>query len=314
MSAVPHRRRNALLRAIAGGAVRVGRFTLPVLKHYSRYGRLMRLHQPIGVWLLLWPTLWALWVASDGSPNQQVFAVLVLGTIIVRSAGCVINDFADRDIDPHVRRTARRPLATGEVTPAEALVLFVGLMLIALGLVMTLNGLTVLLACVGAVLAVLYPFAKRVVSAPQLVLGLAFAWGVPMAFAAQLGGVPREGWLLFVTAVIWVVIYDTEYAMADREDDLKIGVRSTAILFGDVDRIVIAGLHALLLLALLLVGRSAELGLWYQIGVGVAGGAALYQLYLIKDREPDDCFRAFVNNFWYGGAIFAGVMLDYALA
>ena len=299
---------------MAGGAVRVGRFAVPVLKHYSRYGRLMRLHQPIGVWLLLWPTLWALWIASGGSPGQQVFAVLVLGTIICRSAGCVINDFADRNIDPHVRRTAGRPLATGEVSPAEALVLFVGLMLIALGLVLTLNGLTVLLACIGAVLAVLYPFAKRVVSAPQFVLGLAFAWGVPMAFAAQLGEVPREGWLLFVTAVIWVVIYDTEYAMADREDDLKIGVRSTAILFGDVDRIVIAGLHALLLLALVLVGRSAELGQWYHVGLGVAAGAALYQLYLIKDRDADDCFRAFVNNFWYGGAVFAGVMLDYALA
>src|SRR5690606_16050401 len=201
-------------RALAAGGLRAFQLALPVLRHYSRYGRLMRLHQPIGFWLLLWPTLWALWIATAGSPAGNVFAVLVAGTVIVRSAGCVINDFADRKIDPHVRRTAGRPLATGEVTPGEALVLFAGLMLIALGLVLTLNGLTVLLACIGAVLAVLYPFAKRFVSAPQFVLGLAFAWGVPMAFAASLGEVPRLGWLLYVTTIIWVVVYDTEYAMA----------------------------------------------------------------------------------------------------
>src|SRR5690606_31410968 len=229
-----------------------------VLEQYGKYGRLMRLHRPVGIWLLLWPSLWALWIASGGVPDPKISTAFVLGTIVMRSASCIINDLADRNIDPHVRRTADRPLATGEVSPGEALVLFAGLMLIALGLVLTLNALTVMLAVIGAVLAVVYPFAKRFVSAPQFVLGLAFSWGVPMSFAASLGEVPRLGWLLYVTTIIWVVVYDTEYAMADREDDLKIGVRSTAILFGDLDRHVIAGLHALLLVSLLLVGRTGS--------------------------------------------------------
>ena len=234
-----------------------------VLTHYSRYARLMRLHRPIGIWLLLWPTLWALWIATAGYPDDKIFLVLVLGTIVVRSAGCVINDFADRNIDPHVRRTADRPLATGEVASGEALFLFAALMLIALGLVLTLNALTVKLAVAGAAITVLYPFTKRFLSTPQFVLGVAFAWGVPMAFAASLGDVPRVGWLLFLAAVIWVVVYDTQYAMADRIDDLKIGVRSTAILFGELDRVFVGGLQLLLLARLVLVGRSANLGAWY---------------------------------------------------
>jgi 4-hydroxybenzoate polyprenyltransferase len=237
--------------------------------------------------------------------------VLVIGTVLVRSAGCVINDYADRNIDPHVRRTASRPLATGEVAPAEALIIFGGLMLIALGLVLSMNRLTLLLAIAGAALAVVYPFTKRFLSTPQFVLGLAFAWGVPMAFAAQLDAVPRIGWLLFLAAIIWVIVYDTQYAMADRLDDLKVGVRSTAILFGDMDRAFIGGLQLLLVASLVLAGRSASMGEWYYGGLGAAALFALYQQYLIRDRDPGDCFRAFLNNAWFGAAVFCGIALDY---
>lgn len=287
------------------------RHALSLIRHYSRYGRLMRLHRPIGIWLLLWPTLWALWIAAAGRPDEKIFLVLVLGTIVVRSAGCVINDFADRDIDPHVERTKDRPLATREVAPVEALVLFAALMLIALGLVLTLNRLTVELAVAGAAITVVYPFAKRFFSAPQFVLGLGFAWGVPMAFAATQGAVPRVGWLLFLAAVIWVIVYDTEYAMADRDDDLKIGIRSTAILFGDLDRVLIGGLYLLLLATLVLVGRAAELGNWYYGGVVAAAVFAVHQQRLIHGRDSVQCFRAFLNNAWLGGAVFCGIVLDY---
>jgi 4-hydroxybenzoate polyprenyltransferase len=282
-----------------------------ILDHYSKYARLMRLHRPIGIWLLLWPTLWALWIASAGRPNEKVFLIFVLGTIVVRSAGCIINDFADRKLDPHVRRTADRPLASGEIAPAEALILFAALMLIALGLVMTLSPLTVWVAVGGAAVTVVYPFMKRFMSAPQFVLGIAFGWGVPMAYAAEVGGIPRIGWLLFLAAIIWVIVYDTEYAMVDREDDLRIGVRSTAILFGDMDRVFVAGLHALLFLSLLLVGKGAELGRWYYGGLGLAFVLALYQWYLIRDRDPAGCFRAFLNNAWLGGIVFLGIVLDF---
>src|SRR5262245_61078613 len=256
----------------------------------------MRLHKPIGIWLLLWPTLWAVWIASAGKPDQTIFIILVLGTIVVRSAGCVINDFADLKIDRLVERTADRPLATGEVAPAEALILFAALMLIALGLVLALNRLTVLLAVAGAAITVLYPFTKRFFSAPQFVLGIAFAWGVPMAFAAHLGEVTRLGWLLFLAAAIWIIVYDTDYAMADRADDLKIGVRSTAILFGDLDRVLIGALQLLLLGTLYLVGTEAKLGAWYDGGLVAAAAFCVYQQYLIRDREAGFCFHAFINN------------------
>lgn len=282
-----------------------------LLRHYSSYLRLMRLHRPIGIWLLLWPTLWALWIASAGKPDQTIFLILVIGTVVVRSAGCVINDWADRKFDPFVARTARRPLATGEVSPAEALLLFAALMLIALGLVLTLNTLTVTFAVAGAAITVLYPFTKRFLSTPQFVLGVAFSWGVPMAFAATAGDVPRVGWLLFLAAMIWVVVYDTQYAMTDREDDVKIGVRSTAILFGDLDRAFIVGLHALFFATLVLVGRSADLGTWYYGGLVAGAGFAAYQAYLIRDRDGTQSFRAFLNNAWLGAAVFAGIVLDY---
>lgn len=280
-------------------------------QHYSRYLRLMRLHRPIGIWLLLWPTLWALWIASAGRPDEHVFLILVLGTIVARSAGCVINDFVDRKVDPHVARTADRPLATGEVAPAEALLLFAALMLIALGLVLTLNPLTLSFAIGGAVIAVIYPFTKRFLSTPQFVLGVAFSWGVPMAFAASNGDVPRVAWLLFLATMIWVVVYDTLYAMTDRADDLKVGVRSTAILFGELDRQFIAALQVLLLASLVLVGRSAALGAWYYGGLGAAACFAAYQGYLIRERDGVQAFRAFLNNAWFGAAVFAGIVLDY---
>lgn len=286
-------------------------FATSVLLQLGHYLRLMRLNSPIGIWLLLWPTLWALWIASNGRPSPVVFVVFVLGTIVLRSAGCVINDFADRKFDAHVRRTASRPIASGAVAPFEAVILFVGLMLIALGLVMQMNPLTIQLAIVGAILTVVYPYMKRLIAAPQLILGLAFAWGVPMAFAAQTGEVPRIGWLLFLCALVWVVIYDTEYAMADRDDDLKLGIQSTAILFGEMDIAIIAGLKLVLLAGLLLLGKSAELGSWFLVGLAAAVLFGLRQIYLIRRRDPAECLQAFWNNAWFGGAIFVGIALDY---
>jgi 4-hydroxybenzoate polyprenyltransferase len=290
---------------------RISQYVRVLTEQCDRYVRLTRLDKPIGIWLLLWPTLWGLWIAGDGKPRESVLIVFVLGTLLVRSAGCIINDFADRRIDIHVRRTAGRPLATGEVAKAEALILFTGLMLIALGLVMTMNRLTLYLAIAGAAIAVVYPFMKRYMAAPQLVLGVAFAWGVPMAFAAELGSVPRVGWLLFLCAMIWGVIYDTQYALVDRDDDLKIGVRSTAILFGDMDRALIGALQISFFAGLALVGDNADLGRWYFGGLVVAAAFALYQQFLIKGREPDRCFRAFLNNAWLGGAVFVGILLDF---
>lgn len=277
------------------------------------YLRLVRLHRPIGIWLLLWPTLWAIWIAADGQPRGDLFLIFVAGTIVMRSAGCIINDFADRKIDVHVARTRDRPLATGEVSLAGAFAAFIVLMTVGLLLVLLLNRLTQALAIVGALLTLIYPFAKRFVSAPQFVLGIAFAWGVPMAFAAQLGEVPRLGWLLFIVTMVWVVVYDTEYAMTDRPDDLKLGVKSTAILFGDLDRAFIGGLQLMLLLGLYLVGNSAERGVWYVAGLGAAAIFMLYQQHLIRGREPHRCFQAFENNAWLGLAVFTGLVLDYVL-
>lgn len=271
----------------------------------------MRLHRPIGIWLLLWPTLWALWIASDGRPDQLVFLVLLAGTLVTRSAGCVINDYADRDFDGHVKRTADRPIATGEVKPREALLLFAGLMLAALGLVLALNRLALLFACVGALITVLYPFTKRFLSAPQSILGIAFAWGVPMAFAAQTESVPPIGWLIFAAAVVWGVLYDTEYAMVDRDDDMRIGVRSTAIMLGSMDRAFVAFLQIVVLTLLLIVGQRSNLNAWYYGGLTVAAVLSIYQQYLIKDRERDPCFRAFLNNAWVGGFVYAGLVFAY---
>ena len=277
----------------------------------SDYAQLMRLHRPIGIWLLMWPALWALWIAGDGRPDAQVFIIFMVGVLVMRSAGCVINDYADREFDPQVRRTADRPLASGRVQPGEALTLFVGLGLVATGLALLLDPLAQLYAVGGALLAVTYPFAKRYVQLPQFYLGVAFAWSIPMAFAALTGTVPKVAWLMVVTVVLWAAVYDTMYAMVDREDDLRIGLKSTAILFGDADRAIIAAMQAMVLLALYLVGDEAGLGGWYRAGIGAGVVFFLYEQWLIRDRDPGGCFRAFNNNHYFGMVVFIGIALDY---
>ena len=284
---------------------------MKALDRLGAYARLVRLHQPVGIWLLLWPTLWALWIAGEGRPDQRVFIVFVLGTAVLRSAGCIINDYADRKIDAHVWRTRDRPLATGEVSVREALTLFVVLMLVGLGLVLTMNRLTVMLAVIGAFITVLYPFTKRFISFPQFVLGIAFSWGVPMAFAAQLGTVPPVGWAMFAMTIAWGVIYDTEYAMADRVDDLKIGVRSVAILLGDMDRLFVGIMQILFVAALVLIGLGIGRGAWFFFGTAVAALVFLYQQHLIRDRDSARCFAAFRNNAVFGAFVFAAILLDY---
>jgi 4-hydroxybenzoate polyprenyltransferase len=278
------------------------------------YARLMRLDRPIGIWLLLWPALWALWIAADGHPDERIFVIFLIGTFVMRSAGCVMNDFADREFDPHVRRTANRPLARGVVSPAEALAVFAALGLMALALLIPLNRPTQVLALIGGVLAVTYPFLKRFFALPQAYLGLAFSWSVPMAFAAQTGELPVVAWVLFVAGVLWTTAYDTIYAMVDREDDLVIGIRSSAILFGRADRLIVAGLQAGALALLVLAGNLAGLGRWYWLGLAIATVISLHQQYLIRRRDPDDCFRAFLNSNLFGLAVFGGILLDYLFA
>jgi len=277
----------------------------------KEYALLVRLHRPIGIWLLLWPTLWALWVATDGHPTESIFVLFVAGTVLMRSAGCAINDFADRDYDPHVKRTRDRPLAARRIAPYEAVVVFVALALAALALVLQLDRFTQLLAVIGFAIAASYPFVKRFFALPQFYLGAAFSWGVPMAFAAELGRVPKIGWLMFLATVLWVAVYDTLYAMVDREDDLKIGIHSTAILFGDMDRVIIAAMQLMVLFGLYLAGKEAQRGFWFGLGLAVGGMFFLYQQVLIRRREPELCFRAFLNNNYFGMAVFVGLALDY---
>ena len=286
--------------------------TLNKLNHQlGLYARLMRLDRPIGIWLLLWPSLWGLWIAGEGAPDPWVFTAFVVGVLVMRSAGCVINDYADRDIDREVERTRDRPLATGSIDPTEALTLFGALALIALGLVLTLNLQTQLLAIVAGLLTVIYPFCKRYIAAPQFVLGSAFAWSIPMAFAAQTGSLPRLAWLMWLTVVIWAVVYDTMYAMVDREDDLKVGINSTAILFGQADIFIVGILQVILVLSLFLMGEVAQLGMWYRLSVLIAALFMIYQFSLIRQRDPQNCFRAFLNNRHIGTTIFVGILLSY---
>ena len=271
----------------------------------------MRLNRPVGIYLLLWPTLWALWIAGVGHPDLLVVVVFVSGVVLMRSAGCVINDYADREFDPHVERSRDRPIAAGRVKPKEALALFVILCLGAFGLVLLMNELTIWLSLAGVVLAASYPFMKRYTHLPQVYLGAAFGWAVPMAFAAQTGSVPKVAWLLFVATVLWATVYDTMYGMVDREDDIKIGVKSTALLFGEADRAIIAIIQILFLGALLLIGQAADLGGYYYFGVLLAAALSIYQQYLIRNREPEFCFQAFLNNNWLGAAVFSGLVLHY---
>jgi len=276
-----------------------------------QYAVLARLHKPIGIFLLLWPTLWALWIAAEGMPRPGVLTVFVLGVILMRSAGCVINDYADRKIDPLVNRTKDRPIAAGRVSADEAMLLFMALCFSAFLLVLTMNTFTILLSLGGVMLAAIYPFMKRYTHMPQIVLGMAFAWAVPMAFAAQTNAVPKIAWLIYVVTVLWAVIYDTMYAMADRADDLKIGVKSTAILFGDADRVIIGILQAMMLFALYLIGEQAQLGGEYSIAIAIAAILMVYQQYLIRYRQPALCISAFLNNNWLGLVIFGGIVLSY---
>lgn len=288
-----------------------GQILPSLVRQLQNYALLMRLEKPVGIWLLLWPTLWALWLAGDGRPDGGLFVIFVLGVVVMRSAGCVLNDFADRNIDPYVERTRDRPIASGAVTPTEALLLFVALSLIAIGLATLLNRQAQLLAVAAAILTVVYPFIKRYVSIPQFFLGAAFGWAVPMAFAAQTGEASQLGWLVFALALVWAVIYDTFYAMVDRPDDLKVGVKSTAILFGDLDLFVIGGLQVLMLFGLILVADMAELGLWYYLGVGVAGILMAYHQWLARGRDPEGCFAAFRHNHFVGLSVFVGIVLHY---
>lgn len=282
-----------------------------VRQRLYQYALLSRLNKPIGIFLLLWPTLWALWIAAEGTPHLGVLTVFVLGVVLMRSAGCVINDYADREIDPRVNRTKDRPIASGRVSPDEAMLLFMALAFSAFLLVLTMNTFTILLSLGGVMLAGIYPFMKRYTHMPQIVLGMAFGWSVPMAFAAQTNSVPKIAWLIYVVTVLWAVIYDTMYAMADRMDDLKIGVKSTAILFGDADKVIIGILQAMMLFALYLIGQQAELGDGYNIAVVIAAVLMVYHQYLIRYRQPALCIRAFLNNNWLGAAIFIGIVVNY---
>jgi len=273
----------------------------------------MRLDKPIGIMLLLWPSLWALWITGEGHPRPWVVVVFVAGVVLMRSAGCVINDFADREFDRHVERTASRPITSGQVSPREALVLFALLSGLALLLVLTLNRLTLLLSLVGAFLAATYPFTKRLTHLPQAYLGTAFGWAVPMAFAAQNGHVDPNAWWIFLAVLLWAIVYDTMYAMVDREDDLKIGIKSTAILFGRYDRLIIGLLQLAMLAVLVHVGGLFGLGNWYLAGLALAAVLMAWHQWLIRHRERLACFRAFLHNQWVGAVIFGGIALDYLL-
>ena len=277
----------------------------------SLYAQLIRFEKPIGFYLVLWPTLWALAVAGQGSPDGWILFVFVAGCFLMRSAGCAINDFADRDFDRHVKRTRQRPLTSGKITSKEVLAVFTVLALVAFLLVLSLNRLTILLSLGGILLAVSYPFMKRLHYLPQVHLGAAFGWAIPMAFAAQTGAVPKEAWLLFVANIVWAVAYDTMYSMVDREDDLELGIKSTAILFGAYDRSMTAIFQVLFLLALVLVGMELEFNLFYYLGLGVAALLMVYEQFLIADQVPAHYFSAFLHNHWVGAAVFAGIMGHY---
>lgn len=280
-------------------------------RRLTHYIRLTRLDRPIGIFLLMWPTLWALWIAGDGVPDARILLIFVAGVILMRSAGCAVNDYLDRHFDAHVQRTHSRPLASGLIGEREALAVFVVLAGAAFLLVLQLNYLTIKMSFVGILLAVIYPMMKRYTHWPQVVLGAAFAWAVPMAFAAIRNELPETAWLLFFNTVIWTTAYDTMYAMVDRDDDLRIGVKSTAVLFGNADRSIIALLQLAVVAGMVAVGYSLNFSIYYYLGLAVATGFGVYQQILIRHRERDKCFRAFLNNNWFGAAVFAGIVAHY---
>lgn len=285
-----------------------------ILSKIQIYSELIRLEKPIGIYLLLWPTLWALAIAGEGSPDGWILFVFIAGVFLMRSAGCAINDFADRDIDLHVERTKNRPIASGRMTSQEALWVFAGLCLIAFSLTLTLNSFTIALSLGGVLLAASYPFMKRYHYLPQVHLGAAFGWAVPMAFAAQLGEVPKQAWLLYIATLVWTTAYDTMYGMADREDDLKIGVKSTAILFGEYDRMIVGLLQFLFILTLWLIGNDLEFSSVYFYSLILASGFLAYEQLMIVYRVPEYCFQAFLHNHWVGAIVFAGIIGHYYLA
>ena len=272
---------------------------------------LTRANKPIGIYLLLWPTISALWIAEEGFPRFSLLFIFVIGTALMRSAGCCVNDFADHKIDGKVTRTQRRPLAVGSLTRKDAFLCFAVLSLISFALVLMTNERTITLSFAAVALVAVYPFMKRFTHLPQLVLGIAFSWGILMAFSAATGDVPQSAYLLFVASCLWTVAYDTQYAMVDREFDVEIGVKSTAILFGDADKVIIGSLQVMFILAMILAGRQFELGTFYYLSLVIASGLLAYQQYLIKDRLPGPCFDSFLNNNWVGAVIFIGVLLSF---
>ncbi|WP_045726733.1 4-hydroxybenzoate octaprenyltransferase [Xanthomonas sp. GPE 39] len=285
----------------------------PARPRIGQYWKLLRGDSPIGALLLLWPTWWALWLAADGLPPLWTLCVFTAGVWLTRSAGCVINDYADRWLDPHVERTRHRPLATGAVSGREALAVFALLMLAAFALVLTMNRLTIGLSVVGLLLAASYPYLKRYTYLPQVYLGMAFGWGIPMAFAAVRGEVPALGWLLYAANILWSTAYDTWYAMVDREDDLRVGSKSTAILFGELDLLILGILYTLMFVALVCVGQRAALGIYYWAGLGIAALLVASEFFIARQRERAACFRAFLHNNWVGLAIFTGIAVALAL-
>ena len=277
------------------------------------YIQLTRLNRPIGILLLLWPTLWGVWIAGDGHPAWHIVFIFTLGTALMRSAGCVINDYADRDFDKHVQRTRDRPITSGRIAPGEALWLAAALALAAFLLILPLNDLTLLLSVPAVLLAASYPFTKRFFAIPQAYLGIAFGFGIPMAFAAQLGSVPPLAWLLLLANVFWAIAYDTEYAMVDRDDDARLGIHSSALLFGKYDVAAVMSCYAITLALLARAGQMAGLGWMYYAGLAAAAGIALYHYSLIKHRRREACFKAFLHNSWFGAAVFAGIAAEYLL-
>lgn len=281
----------------------------PALHKLKLYARLVRLDKPIGSLLLLWPTLSALWLASNGHPDPMLVAIFSVGTVLMRSAGCAINDYADREFDRHVKRTAERPLTSGQITAREAIAVAVVLALISFVLILPLNTLTHQLSVVAVIVAATYPYFKRFFALPQAYLGIAFGFGIPMAYAAVLGSVPIEAWVLLIANVFWALAYDTEYAMVDRDDDLIIGIRTSAITFGRFDVLAVMLCYGMHLLLLALVGASYQMGAWFYLGLAIATGIAAYHYLLIRDRDRLRCFAAFRHNNWLGAAVFAGIVL-----
>jgi len=276
-----------------------------------QYYLLMRMDRPIGTWLLLWPTFWALWIAAQGIPPLSIIIIFALGVFVMRSAGCVINDYADRKIDKHIERTKNRPLTSGKVSSREALILFAVCIVIAFILVLFLNLYTILLSFAALFFASIYPFMKRYTHYPQIVLGMAFSCAIPMGFAAQLNTIPAIAWILYAVSILWIVSYDTMYAMADREEDLKIGVKSTAIIFADYDKLMIALLQILFTLGMFYIAWLLQAGMFFYLGIVASMGFSIYQQYLIRNRDKKTCFQAFLNNHWLGMVIFIGIFLDY---